>query len=410
MYVGRSVTDKLKKLVKAFPIVVVSGARQVGKTTLLRHVFPDLDYVAFDPSMDVENARAEPDIFLHNHRLPLVLDEIQYAPELVSAIKRQVDEAQARPGMFLLTGSQQWQVMRALAESLAGRVAFLDLQGFSIQELAAAQTGWLGRWMDDPDGLLASRPPAATWPGRTLWEWLWRGAMPGTSALDADMVPDFWTGYHRTYVERDARLAGSVEDWQRFGQFLGLMSALTAQEVNASQLGRDIGITPQTARRWLAILAGTFQWVEHPAFARNAVKRVSSKPKGYLADTGLACFHAHISSPASLGGHPLVGALFETSMVNEIRKQAAALSGGVAYSHWRAAGGAEVDLLLERDGVLYPFEIKLTASPSRRHASGLAAFRKAYPDRRIAKGAILCATQRPFWVTEDVAALPWNLV
>ncbi|MGO9289127.1 MAG: ATP-binding protein, partial [Polyangia bacterium] len=175
MYVGRSVTDKLKKLVKAFPIVVVSGARQVGKTTLLRHVFPDLDYVAFDPSMDVENARAEPDIFLHNHRLPLVLDEIQYAPELVSAIKRQVDEAQARPGMFLLTGSQQWHVMRALAESLAGRVAFLDLQGFSIQELAAAQTGWLGRWMDDPDGLLSSRPPAATWPGRTLWEWLWRG-------------------------------------------------------------------------------------------------------------------------------------------------------------------------------------------------------------------------------------------
>ena len=412
MYVKRGVTDKLKKLVKAFPVVVVSGARQVGKTTLLRHVFPDLDYVAFDPSIDVENARAEPDLFLHNHRLPLVLDEIQYAPELVSAIKRRVDEAQARPGMFLLTGSQQWQVMQTLAESLAGRVAFLDLQGFSIQELAGAdaRAGWLGRWMDDADGLLASRPPSATWLGRTLWEWLWRGAMPGAGALDADLVPDFWTGYHRTYVERDARLAGSVDDWQRFGQFLGLISALTAQEVNASQLGRDIGITPQTARRWLAILSGTFQWVEHAAFARNAVKRVSAKPKGYLADTGLACHHAHISSPAALGGHPLVGALFETSMVNEIRKRAAVLSGGVAYSHWRAAGGAEVDLLLERDGVLYPFEIKLTANPSRRHASGLVAFRKAYPDRRIAKAAILCATQRPFWVTEDVAALPWNLV
>ena len=410
MYVERGVTAKLRKLIAAFPVVVVSGARQVGKTTLLRHVFPELDYVAFDPSIDVENARAEPDIFLHNHRLPLVLDEIQYAPELVSAIKRRVDEAQARPGMFLLTGSQQWQVMRALAESLAGRAAFLDLQGFSIEELAGAdpQAGWLGRWMDDPDRLLASRPAPATWPGRTLWEWLWRGAMPGASALEPDLVPDFWTGYHRTYVERDARLAGSVEDWQRFGQFLALMSALTAQEVNASQLGRDIGITAQTARRWLAILAGTFQWVEHPAFAGNAVKRVSAKPKGYLADTGLACFHAHISSPASLGGHPLAGALFETAMVNEIRKRAAILSGGVAFSHWRAAGGAEVDLLLERDGALYPFEIKLTANPSRGAASGLAAFRKTYPDRRIAKGAILCATPRPFWVTEDVAALPWN--
>ena len=127
MYLERGVTDKLRKLVAAFPVVVVSGARQVGKTTLLRHVFPDLDYVALDPSVDVENARAEPDIFLNNHRLPLVLDEIQYAPELVSAIKRRVDEAQARPGMFLLTGSQQWQVMRTLAESLDTHV--LDRAG-----------------------------------------------------------------------------------------------------------------------------------------------------------------------------------------------------------------------------------------------------------------------------------------
>jgi predicted AAA+ superfamily ATPase len=393
-------------------VVVVSGARQVGKTTLLRHVFPELDYVVFDPTIDMENARAEPDLFLHNHRLPLVLDEIQYAPELVSAVKRRVEEAQARPGMFLLTGSQKWQVMRTLAESLAGRVAFLDLQGFSIQELsgADAEANWLGRWTDDADGSLASQPPIATSLGRTLWEWLWRGTMPGANALDADLVRDFWTGYHRTYVERDALLAGSVEDWQRFGQFLGLMSALTAQEVNASQLGRDIGITPQTARRWLAILAGTFQWVEHPAFARNAVKRVSAKPKGYLADTGLACTHARISAPASLGGHSLAGALFETAMVNEIHKRAAILSGGVAHAHWRAAGGAEVDLLLERNGVLYPFEIKLTANPSWRDASGLVAFRKAYPERHIAKGAILCGTQRAFWVSEDVAALPWNLV
>ena len=410
MYIARGATGKLRSLVESFPVVVVSGARQVGKTTLLRHVFPDLDYVVFDASLDVENARAEPELFLQNHRPPLVLDEIQYAPELVAALKRQVDRAEGRPGLYVVTGSQQWQVVRALAESLAGRVAFLDLQGFSIQELAGADTGWLGSWVADPDAFLASRPETARSLGRTLWEWLWRGTMPGAHALDATMVPDFWTGYHRTYVERDARLVGAVDDWQRFGQFVRLLSALTAQEVNASQLGRDLGITPQTARRWLAILSATFQWVEHPAFSRNSVKRVSSKPKGYLADSGFACYHAHLGSPGALGGHPLAGALFETAMVSEIRKRASLLAGSTAFWHWRSAGGAEVDLLLDREGILYPFEIKLTAHPSRHDASGLAAFRRAYPEVRIGKGAILCSVERPFWVTEDVAALPWNLI
>jgi hypothetical protein len=412
MYLERCATERLRQLFAAFPVVVVSGARQVGKTTLLRHAFPDLDYVVFDPSLDVENARSEPDLFLHGHRPPLILDEIQYAPELVSALKRRIDEAEARPGMYLVTGSQQWQVMQTLAESLAGRAAFLDLQGFSLQELAGAdaRSGWLEPWLHDPDGFMAAQPQPAKFAERPLWEWLWRGTMPGAHGLDLALVPDFWTGYHRTYVERDARMAGAVDDWQRFGQFVRLMSALTAQEVNASQLGRDIGVTPQTARRWLAILAGTFQWIEHPAFSRNTVKRVSSKPKGYLTDTGLVCYHAHISSPAALGGHPLAGALFETALVNEVRKRASLLPGSTAFSHWRSAGGAEIDLLLERDGVLHPFEVKLTGNPLRRDASGIAAFRKSHPELRVGKGALLCGVERPFWVTEDVAALPWNLI
>jgi uncharacterized protein len=410
MYIPRAATEKLTRLAGAFPVVVVSGARQVGKTTLLRHVFPNLDYVVFDPTRDVENARADPDLFLQNHPPPVVLDEIQYAPELAAAIKRRVDDAR-QPGMFLLTGSQRWQVMRSLSESLAGRAAFLDLGGLSIHEVCGdgAPADWLSRWMDDPALLVASRPPVAAL-GRTLWEWLWRGTMPAAHLLDADLVPDFWAGYHRTYVERDARQGGAVEDWQRFGQFVRLASALTSQEVNASQLGRDIGVTPQTARRWIGILVATFQWAQIPAFDRNAVKRVSRKEKGYFSDAGFACHHAHISSPNALGGHPLAGALFETAMVSEIRKRAAILASSIEAWHWRAAGGAEVDLILEKDGIVFPFETKLTASPSRRDCAGLAAFRRAHPDLKIAKGAILCAAERAHWITEDVAALPWNLV
>ena len=156
------------------------------------------------------------------------------------------------------------------------------------------------------------------------------------------------------------------------------------------------------------MLRGTFQWWEVPAFKGNLIKRVSSKPKGYLSDTGLACHLAQLSTPRALGGHPLLGALFETAMVHEIRKQNSGLGAGGAFYHWRSAGGAKVDLLLERDGSLHPFEIKLTANPSRRDAAGLLAFRQSYPHLQVGKAAILCATERSYWITDEVAAIPWN--
>jgi predicted AAA+ superfamily ATPase len=412
MYKERILTAKLLKLAEAFPVVVVSGARQVGKTTLLRHVFPDYDYTVFDPSIDLENARSEPDLFLRNHPAPAVLDEVQYAPELVSAIKRHVDAGGARPGMYLMSGSQQWQVLRSVAESLAGRAAFLDLRGFSLQELAGAGASpcWLTHWLEDPHAFVDRARQTDTHFTGSLWEWLWRGFLPRVSDLDEELVPEFWMGYHRTYVERDARLMADVEDWQQFGMFLRLVAALTAQEINYSQLGREIGMSPHTARRWLRILDGTFQWFEIPAFAGNLLKRVSSKPKGYLADTGLVCHHAQISSPKALGGHPLLGPLFETAMVNEILKQAGTLPGRTGFHHWRSAGGAEVDLLVERDAVLYPFEMKLTANPSQYDVSGLTAFRRAHRNLQIAPAALLCAVERPRWLTEDTAALPWNTI
>ena len=413
VYRARLTSQKLKALAAAFPVVVVTGARQVGKTTLLRHLFPSFDYFVFDPAIDLENARKEPDLFLKNHPAPLILDEIQYAPEIADAVKRKVDAHGSRPGQYLITGSQQWQVMRSLSESLAGRAAFLDLEGFALPELATdnAQTGWLQHWLTDPEGYVAANARKGEYYATALWDWLWRGSLPAVQLLPSDLVPDFWAGYQRTYIERDARLAGEIQDWQHFGLFIRLTSALTAQEIHYSHLGREIGMTPQTARRWLAVLSGTFQWFEIPAFSGNTIKRVSGKPKGYFADTGLACYLAQLTTPSSLGGHPLVGALFETAMVHEIRKQDSCSPGGrSAYHHWRTAGGAEIDLLLQRDGRIFPFEVKMTANPTRRDASGIVAFRNAYPNLKIGKAAILCATERPYWVSDEIAALPWNLI
>lgn len=162
------------------------------------------------------------------------------------------------------------------------------------------------------------------------------------------------------------RLLADVSAWQTFSRFIRLAAALTAQELNYSQLGREIGISPQTARRWLDMLRATFQWYDLPAFSGNDIKRVSSKPKGFVSDTGMACAAQLVSSPAALAAHPMLGALFETAVFAEVRKQAALLSPKPQIYHWRSAGGAEVDLLLERDGKYFPIEVKVKSQPTSR--------------------------------------------
>lgn len=407
-YKRRLATQKLEALIGHFPVVVVSGARQVGKSTLLEHCFPEHDTVVFDPVVDIGNARSDPELFLRNHPAPFILDEIQYCPEVVPCIKRLVD-CDKRPGMYILTGSQQWAVMKSMAESLAGRAVFLDLAGFSLAEIAEnlPTASWLEKYLDDPDVFMKGEHPRhAT--GRTPNELLWRGGLPEMDTLAEELSGDFFSAYLRTYIERDVRLMLQVDDWQQFGRFVRLAAALTAQEVNFSQFGRDVGVTPQTARRWLAVLEATFQWFTVPAYHDNTIKRISSKPKGYFADTGLACHLTRITSPNALDGHPLAGALFETVVVSEIHKLLAPLSRKPAVYHWRTHAGAEVDLVFDRDGVLYPVEVKLTSRPTRSSTRGIRSLRESYPNMKIASGLVVCPAEHFEQITETEYAMPWD--
>ena len=409
-YKDRVLTSRLHQMLQRFPVVVVSGARQAGKSTLVGHALADWDMVVFDPAVDVGNARQDPDLFLDNHPPPVALDEIQFAPELVAAVKRRVDRT-GEPGQYVLTGSQQWSVLRSASESLAGRAVFLDLEGFSLAEIAesAPPQHWLDRFLRDPQAF-ADTPPDRLTLSRTLYEQLWRGFLPKADALELEWIGEFYRAYMRTYIERDVRLLSDVSDWQLFGRFVRLAAALTAQEINHSQLGREIGVTPQTAQRWLAMLRATFQWFEVSAYQGNTIKRISGKPKGYLADTGLACSLQMLSSPQALGGHPILGALFETAVVAEIRKLAATLATPPALYHWRSHGGGEVDLVLERDGRLYPIEIKLTTRPTPGHTRGITALRRTYPELDIAPGLVICATDHPQRLNDTDWALPWDSV
>lgn len=404
LFYPRALQNRLKSIFEHFPVVVVSGARQVGKSTLLKMIWGDIPHVVFDPVLDIENAKREPDLFLANRKPPVILDEIQYAPEVVPAIKRRLEKNRAA-GQYLLTGSQQWNVMKMLSESLAGRAAFLDLEGFSLSELAESpESNWLIKWLENDEKANFNRLPLK----RSALEQTWRGFLPEVEFLPQDLIPTYFAGYQRTYIERDVRLLENISDLNEFSRFYRLCAALTAQEINYSQLGRDIGISSPTSKKWLKILESTFQWFEVPAFSGNTVKRISGKPKGYLSDPGLAAWSMAISSPEALASHPNWGGIFETAVIGDIRKLSTTLSVAPKFFHWRSHGGAEVDLILEWNGHFYPIEIKSTAHPARGDASGIRAFRKTFPKLSIKPGLVIAPTESFYPLTEEDFALPWD--
>lgn len=407
-YVPRLIAHRLERLFSQFACVVILGARQVGKSTLLKNLFPEFNTVVFDPVQDIQNARRDPDLFLAHHQAPLILDEIQYAPELIPALKRHIDQNK-KPGQYLLTGSQQWGVIRAVAESLAGRAVILDLEGFSLAEIGQCQPAkpWLERWLDDPNTFVKTQNKRIPLP-YSLYECLWRGSLPEASFLDLPFIPDFQASYQRTYLERDIRLIADIADLQQFGRFVRLSAALSAQEINYSELGRDIGISPQTAKRWLNLLTQSFEWFEIPAWSNSAVKKVSLKPKGYFADTGQICFSQMISSPTAIAAHPLWGALFENAVVSELRKQASLIPTPPRFYHWRTHSSAEVDLILERDGKLYPIEIKGKTQVSAKDAKGIHAFVKAHPHAIIQPSLIVAPVETLYPVTPTDFVIPWD--
>ncbi len=406
-YRPRLLEARLRRVADHFPVVLVVGARQVGKTTLVQHVFGEVARsVVFDPVLDLFGARSDPEFFLDQHPAPLILDEVQYAPELLPALKRRVD---AHPdARYILTGSQNLSLLKQVSESLAGRVAVLELEPMTAAEGAGAgdQPTWLQRWFEDPASLLASRDRLAT---GTLLRMLWRGGFPGLIAAPDDVVGEFHASYVRTYVERDIRVMGDIRDLTVFGRFLGMCAALTGQEINHSELGRDVGVTSQTAQRWLSLLRATFVWSELPAFSGNAIKRVSHRPKGHFSDCGLAVHLQRLSSPEALEVNPGLGHLFETFVVGEVRRMAAVAIPAPALYHWRTHAGAEVDLVLERDGWLWPIEIKCSANITRRHERGFHAFREAHPAARIRPNLIVAATTEPRWLSPETLIIPWDL-
>ncbi len=404
LFLTRHIQKNIQYLAKHAKVILILGARQVGKSTLLKHTYPNLPHITFDPFMDLYNVKEDPDLFLSQYKDPVILDEIQFHPELMSAIKRKVDSSE-QPGQYFLTGSQSLSVLKNVAESMAGRVRVVHMTPMTIHELYGyPDQHWLPYLLDSPQYL--PEHFLGVIPEFSLWKTLWRGGFPGFINQPENLHRSFFGSYVQTYIERDIRLVENIRELREFERFIRILSALSAQEVDMVKIGQEVGVTSQTVKRWLNLVDSTYLWHALEPYHGNTLKRLIKKPKGIFSDSGLACYLTRLNTPDAVGSYPHLGALFESFVVTQVKTILDSLNVSASLYHWRTSNGAEVDLLIEYNNVFYPIEIKSKTWLNRHDARGLKAFRETYPKNKIGMSIIIYSGDRCFYVDEGILAVP----
>ncbi|MDR0574923.1 MAG: ATP-binding protein [Tannerella sp.] len=401
-YLDRTLTAEIIRVSRTFKVLLINGARQIGKTTLLKHAAEQSrKYVTLDNPADLLFAKTDPKGFLDTYSPPVVIDEIQYAPELFPYIKILADNSEEK-GLVWLTGSQQYNMMQGITESLAGRVIVMDMQGFSIYETAGKateQTPFLP--VNQPGNVLKKRNIAET------FKIIWQGSFPAVINLNEKDRRNFYDSYIRTYIERDVRQIVNIGNEVTFITFMKTVAARTAQELNIEDIARNVGTSPTTARSWLSVLKTSgLVYLLQPYF-KNITKRLTKTPKLYFLDTGLAAHLAGWTTSEALETGVSAGAFFETFVVSEILKSYWHNGETPQIYFFRDEKGHEIDLLIYRDGKYYPIEIKKNATPS---FSDISAFKIFNKIEEIAAGCEICLTNEIQPLSPNVMAMSvWNI-
>jgi predicted AAA+ superfamily ATPase len=375
-YIPRSLEPVLEQAVHEFPVVVVIGPRQSGKTTLLQHQYgAQWPVISLEPPDVRAAAMHDPRGFLDFYPAPVVYDEVQYAPDLLPYIKERVDAQRDQAGQFILTGSQNLLLMQHVTESLAGRSAVLKLLPLTQREMAHTP--------ERPLAWETGRPSenVEVTPYPELWEQVLRGFYPEL-ARSPDRDARLWqASYVQTYLERDVRNLRNIGDLTLFQTFLRALAIRCAGLLNLSELARDVGIAVNTAKDWLSILEASFQvFLLRPYFV-NLGKRLVKSPKVYFVDTGLLCYLVGLRDAEHAAAGPMGGAIFENLVVAELFKTSLHRGQEPALYFWRTAAGSEVDLVIESQSRLIPIEIKSSATPRPEMAREIAAFRRDFGER-----------------------------
>ncbi|MFP3871145.1 MAG: ATP-binding protein [Syntrophobacteria bacterium] len=391
MWIEREISRELKEIVESFPVLALIGPRQVGKTSILERIFPEYAYISLDLASHAEAAETRSEEFLEQHPPPAIFDEIQYAPSFLRYIKTRVDARKGENGLFILTGSQNFMLMEAVAESLAGRVAVVPFLGLSASEWKQAEDASRGfRWVD----------------------FLWRGSFPALWAVP-DHPPSrerWYQGYVATYLERDVRNLLNIGSLRDFERFIRACAARCGQSLNLSEIGRDVGVSSTTTRQWLSVLQASNQILLLEPYFRSLGKRLVKTPKLYFTDTGLAAYLMGFSSADAMWTSHQAGALWENHVISQWLRWRDWREPSTSLWYWRDQAGHEVDLLIEKDQKLIAVECKLTERPGSKDAKGIKKLEGFYGETLMQHSYLACPIEKSFDLDADVTAVPgWTV-
>lgn len=406
-YVKRELERKFLKMNKYFKAILVTGARQVGKTTMLKHLAEDSDrtYVSLDNRMARELAKSDPVLFFQTYQPPILIDEIQKAPELFEQIKIMCDESEEK-GLFWITGSQQYNMMKQVRETLAGRIGILSLYSLSQREKQGILTD------DDLDfSLQELSKRQQIFPKNNIvnvFNHIWTGGMPDVQNVDREIRDEYFNSYIETYLMRDAVEAGGVTDTVKFSKFLSACAALTAQQVNYSTLAETADISEPTAKTWLNVLQGLGIIYLLKPYENNELKRLVKMPKLYFCDTALCAYLSMWLSPETLMNGAASGHYYENYVVMEFVKAYAYSKNKVNLSYYRDSNAKEIDIFIEENDTIHPIEIKKSASPDKRETKKFTVIDKT--SLRQGYGGIVCMCEEVIPIDSRNCFIPCNII
>lgn len=388
-YIPRDIEPALRQAVKQFPSILITGPRQSGKTRLSVQLFSKTHkYVTFDDIKIRGLAIKDPELFLEKFQPPLIIDEIQYAPQILPYIKMSIDTDRDSGGKFILTGSQQFALMQNVTESLAGRVGMLTLLPMSRAERVREKT---------PKKVLA---------GNLGNEWI-RGGFPELVARPGISTGAWYSSYLQTYLERDVRSIRQVGDLGQYMEFISALAARNTGLLNLAELSRDLGVALNTIKAWVSVLEASFQIFVIRPYYRNLGKRLVKNPKAYFTETGLVCHLLGIEDPGFALSGPTAGSLLETAVLSEIIKGFFNRGELPKIYFWRTSAGNEVDFIVERKGLLIPIEVKLTKTSNSGLAKGVDSFCALF-GKQSPKGYVVCLTDERFPLSRSCEAVPFQ--
>ena len=405
-YIRRSIEDIVLKSEKTFKSILVTGARQTGKSTVLQKLFPEKKYVPVDDPFIEEQAVEQPEMFMMLNPPPVIYDEVQRAPNLFRYIKIKCDESDER-GLFCLSGSQPLELMEGVSESLSGRIGIIELSGLSMREIKGDS---FNRSFVPTMEYVQERSKSVK-PFDNIWEVIHRGGYPELQNPEVDWSV-FYSSYIKTYLERDVRSLSAVQNLDDFRKFMIAVAARTGQMINYANIADEVGKDQSTIKRWLSVLeASGIIYLLEP-FSSSVLKRAIKTPKVYFRDTGLAAYLTRWLTPETLANGAMSGAFFETFVISEILKSYS--NRGIDYrycvSYYRGrdkkkTSENEIDLIIEENGTLYPVEIKRSSKVTADQTSAFSVL-DGIPDKKRGMGAVICMCPQPGALRENILQLP----